>query len=149
MNPYEIVLKLIPDEEEVFDLGEIRGRCGGRRSILVPTTRRLMICRVGLFGVKKEIDDYSWGKFDHIKISEGWGSTTLELKFRRKEKTLKLEGTGKDDFRRLYKRIRERITRYDDKYQISFRICRQCGETVNYIAKKCPHCGQEFRPVEN
>ena len=149
MNPYEIVLKLIPDEEEIYDLGEIRGRCGGRRSILVPTTRRLMICRIGLFGAKKEINDYPWGKFDHIRMSEGWGSTTLELKFRRKQETLKLEGTGKDDFRKLYKRIRERITKYDDRYQISFRICRQCGETVNYVAKKCPHCGHEFKPPEN
>jgi len=149
LNPYEIVLKLIPDEEEVYDLGELRGRCGGRRSILVPTTRRLMICRIGLFGAKKEINDYPWGKFDHIRMSEGWGSTTLELKFRRKQETLKLEGTGKDDFRKLYKRIRERITKYDDRYQISFRICRQCGETVNYVAKKCPHCGHEFKPPEN
>jgi ribosomal protein L40E len=149
LEPYEIILKLIPEEEEVFDLGEIRGRCGGRRSVLVPTTKRLMVCRIGLFGVKKEIDDYSWGKFDHIKISESWGSTTLELKFRRKDRTLKLEGTGKDDFRRLYRRIRERITRYNDKYQISFKICSQCGETVSYVAKKCPHCGQEFKPPEN
>jgi rRNA maturation protein Nop10 len=148
LNPYEIVLKLIPDEEEVYDLGEIRGRCGGRRSILVPTTRRLMICRMGLFGFKKKIDDYSWGKFDHIRINEGWISTTLELRFRRKDETMKLEGTGKDDFRKLYKRIRERITKYDDKFMISFKICRQCGETVNYVAKKCPHCGREFKLPE-
>ncbi len=149
MKPYEVVLKLIPDEEEVYDLGEIRGRCGGRRSILVPTTRRLMICRIGLFGFKKKIDDYSWGKFDHIRIDEGWVSSTLELKFRRKDGTLRLEGTGKDDFRRLYKRIRERITKYEDKFQISFKICRQCGETVNYVAKKCPHCGHEFKLPEH
>lgn len=149
MNPYEIVLKLIPDEEEVYDLGEIRGRCSGRRSILVPTTRRLMICKLGLLGIRKKIDDYSWGKFDHVRISEGWVYTTLELKFRRKEEILRLEGTSKDDFRKLYKRIRERITKYDDKYQISFKICRRCGETVNYVAKKCPHCGHEFILTEN
>jgi hypothetical protein len=141
---FEYILELVPDNEKVYDPGGIQGRCEGKKSIFVPTARRLLICRLGLLGVKKEIDDYSWSKFDHVKITEGWGSSSLQLKFRRKDRVLKIEGMAREDGRALYKRIRERISKIDARFRIASKICPDCGEIINFIAKRCPHCGHEF-----
>lgn len=144
MARFEHIVELVPDNEEIYAPAGIQGRCEGKRTILVPTAKRLMICRLGLMGLKKEVDDYSWAKFDHVRITESWGSSSLQLKFRRRDRILKIEGIARQDGRLLYKRIRERISRFDSRFQMSSKICLECGETINFIARRCPHCGYEF-----
>lgn len=97
-----------------------------------------------MMGLKREIEDFSWAKFDHVRITESWGSSSLQLKFRRKDKILKIEGVGRENGRLLYKRIRERISKFDQRFQIASKICPECGETINFIARRCPHCRHEF-----
>lgn len=144
MKMHETIMNLIPEGETTYDLGEINCRCDHKSMSVVPTDKRLMTCTSRFLGLHKVVDDFSWGVFSHVRITQKFGSYTMELRFRNRDGSLILERLTRENFDALYRRIRERITRYDEKYKISSKICPQCGETINLIAKECPHCHKEF-----
>ena len=145
MKLHQTIMRLIPEGESAYDLGEINCRCDRKPTSVVPTDKRLMTCSSRFLGFHKVVDDFSWSAFSHVKITQKFGSYTMELKFRNKEGSLTLEGITKENFDAFYRRIRERIAKYDEKYKISSKICPQCGEIIKLIAKQCPHCQTEFR----
>lgn len=144
MTPYETIMKLIPEGERTYDLGEITCRCSGKFTALVPTDKRLMTCARGFLGLKRTIDDFSWGRFDYARITQRLGTYTVELRFRGGKGTLKLERISRECLDGFYRRVRERIARHDEKYKMSLKICPACNEIINYKAKRCPHCLHEF-----
>lgn len=143
LKEYKIARSLVPVDEEVYEDNLAYGRCDEKRALFLPTAKRLIISQLRFFGGRK-INDFSWGKFKHLKISEGWASSTIELEYRNDNRTLKLEGLNKDIIRNFYRRAAGRITKYNNKYQISSRICPECRETINFYAKNCPHCHSEM-----
>lgn len=144
MNPHDTIMQFIPEGDQTYDLGEIKCRQGSDNMCLVPTDKRLIICKSRWWGFTKELDDLGWGKFDHVKISKKWGKYNIELRLRGGKGTLRLEKFEKENFEAFYRRIQERISKYDEKYKISSKICPQCGEIINYVAKQCPHCLHQF-----
>ena len=144
MKPHDTIMQFIPEGDQTYNLGEIKCRSGYKNIALVPTDKRLMICKSGFLGINKDVDDFSWGKFDHVKISKNWGKYSIELRLRGGRGTLKLEKFEKENFENFYRRIQERISKYDEKYKFSSKICPQCGEIINYVAKQCPHCLNQF-----
>lgn len=146
MLMHEKILELIPEGEKTFDLGEVKCRYDGKTTYLVPTNKRLMTCSTRLFGFVKDFDDFPWAKFDHVKISKVFGSISLELRLRSNKKTLKFERLNREHFDAFYRRIRERIAIYDEKYKISSKICPSCHEIIKSRAKMCPNCRYEFSP---
>lgn len=145
MSSHETIMKLIPEEETAYSIGEISCFCDGKKMAVVPTEKRLMTCTNRFWGLYKVVDDFGWGKFDHARITQKFGNFTIELRFRGGNGSLKLDKINRDQFDILYRRIRERITKYDEKYKLSSRICPHCGETINYRAKECPHCHHELQ----
>ena len=143
LKEYMILRSMVPDDEEIYE-GEIAfGRCDDKRAFFLPTAKRLIISQLRIFGGRR-INDFSWGKFRHLKISEGWTSSMVEMEYRNGDRVLKLEGLKKDQIRNFYRRARGRITKYNNKYQISSRICPECREIINFSAKQCPHCHSEM-----
>lgn len=140
---FGIVRSLVPIDEEIYQDELAYGRCDDRRALFLPTAKRLIISQLKFLGGRK-ITDFSWGKFKHLRIIEGWASSTIELEYRGQNRILKLEGLNREQIRNFYRRARGRITRYNDKYQISSRICPQCREVINFYAKQCPHCHSEL-----
>jgi len=139
LKEYKIVRSLVPANEEIYEENLAFGRCDNKRALFLPTAKRLLISQLRFWG-GRNIIDYSWGKFKHLKISEGWASSTIELEYRNEKRTLKLEGLKKDIIRDFYRRAAGRITKYNNKFQISSRICPECREIINFYAKNCPHC---------
>jgi len=146
-TPHKTIMKLIPEGEKTFDLGEIKCKCEGNAMAVVPTDKRLMTCTRKFFGLYKIIDDFSWATFDHVTVTQKLGTFTMELRYRKGEKTLKLERLTKESFDSLYRRVRERITVYDEKYKISSKICPMCREIINFEAKQCPFCLHQFARI--
>ena len=143
LKEYDIIRSLVPVDEDVYEDNLAYGRCDDKRALLLPTAKRLIISQLRIFGGRK-INDYGWGKFKHLKISEGWTSSMLELEYRNGNRALKLEGLNKDQIRSFYRRARGRITRFENRYRILSRICPECRETINFSAKQCPHCHSEM-----
>lgn len=138
-----IVRSLAPEGEEVYEDEIAYGRCDDKRALFLPTAKRLIISQLRMLGGRK-ITDFSWGKFRQLQISEGWASSVIELEYRVGNRVLKLEGLNKEQIRNFYRRARGRITKYNNKYQISSRICPECREIINFSAKQCPHCHSEL-----
>jgi len=143
LREFAIARSLAPEDEEIYQDEIAYGKCDDKRALFLPTAKRLIISQLRLLGGRR-ITDFSWGKFKHLKISEGWTSSTIELEYRSGDRVLKLEGLNKEQIRNFYRRARGRITRYNNKYQISSRICPECREIINFSAKQCPHCHSEL-----
>lgn len=148
MKMHKIIEDLIPDGEKYDDMSEVNCRCESRRMSIIPTRKRLMTCTSRFFGFHKVVDDFSWGTFSHVTITKKFGTYSMELKFRSKAGSLVLERITKEKFDAFYRRVRERITTYDDKFKIASKICRECGETINIVARQCPYCHTEFMPSD-
>ena len=144
MKPHETIMKFIPDGDRTYNLGEVICRQDNKNMALVPTDKRLMLCKSHWWGLNNEVDDYKWGKFYHVKISKKWGKYNIELRLRGGRGTLRLEKFDKENFEAFYRRIQERISRFDEKFKISSKICPQCGEIIKFVAKECPHCSHLF-----
>jgi len=144
LKEYGIVRSLVPDDEDIYENNLAYGRCDDKRALFLPTAKRLVISQLGIFGGRK-INDYGWGKFKHLKISEGWTSSTLELVYRAGNRSLKLEGLNKEQIRSFYRQARGRITKYDNRHKISSKICPECRETINFTARQCPYCHTEMK----
>ncbi len=145
MKPHETILKFIPEGDKTYNLGKIKCRLDAHPASLVPTDKRLMICRSRWWGLSNEVDDIGWGKFDHVKVSASFGRYSIELRMRGGRGTLKLEKFDRENFEAFYRRIQERISKYDEKYKLSSKLCPQCGEIINNLAKQCPHCLNPFQ----
>lgn len=143
LKEFEIARSLVPGDEEIYEEEIAYGRCDDRRALFLPTTKRLIISQLRMLGGRK-ITDFSWGKFKHLRINEGWASSTIELEYRNQDRILKLEGLNREQIRSFYRRARGRITKYNNKYQISSRICPQCRQTISFYAKQCPYCHSEM-----
>jgi hypothetical protein len=143
IKEFGIARSLVPVDEEIFEDEIAYGRCDDRRALFLPTARRLIISQVGFLWGRK-ITDFSGGKFKQLKINEGWASSTIELEYRGQDRVLKLEGLNREQIRNFYRRARGRVTKYNNKYQISSRICPECREIISFYAKQCPHCHSEL-----
>ena len=143
VKEFGIARSLVPVDEEIYEDEIAYGRCDDRRALFLPTARRLIISQLRFLGGRK-ITDFSWGKFKHLRINEGWASSTIELEYRSQDRVLKLEGLNREQTRNFYRCARGRITKYNNKYQISSRICPECRETISFYAKQCPHCHSEM-----
>jgi hypothetical protein len=143
LREFGIARSLAPEDEEIYEDEIAYGKCDDKRALFLPTAKRLIISQLRLLGGRR-ISDFSWGKFKHLKIHEGWASSTVELEYRSGARVLKLEGLNKEQIRNFYRRAMGRITKYNNKYQISSRICPECRETINFSAKQCPHCHSEM-----
>ena len=143
VKEFGIARSLVPVEEEFYQDEIAYGRCDDKRALFLPTAKRLIISQLKFLGGRK-ITDFSWGKFKHLRISEGWASSTIELEYRGQDRILRLEGLNREQIRSFYRRARGRITKYNNKYQISSRICPQCREIISFYAKQCPHCHSEI-----
>jgi len=143
LKEFAIARSLAPEDEEIYQDEIAYGKCDDKRALFLPTAKRLIISQLRLLGGRR-ITDFSWGKFKHLKIIEGWASSTIELEYRSGDRVLKLEGLNKEQIRNFYRRARGRITKYNNKFQISSRICPECRETINFSAKQCPHCHSEL-----
>jgi len=144
LNIVRTLENLIPDGEELENIRPIKCRFDGRVSAVVPTRKRLMSCQRRFFGLIKEISDDTWGKFEHVRISQRFGTYTLELKFVGSARTLRIERLRKEDFDVLYRCIRERITANLEKNKLLSRVCPSCKEIISYRATKCPRCHLDF-----
>jgi hypothetical protein len=143
LKEFAIARSLVPEDEEIYEEEIAYGRCDYKRALFLPTAKRLIISQLKILG-GRNINDFSWGKFKHLKISEGWASSVVELEYRSGDRVLKLEGLNKEQIRNFYRRARGRITKYNNKYQISSRICPECREIINFSARQCPHCHSEL-----